>query len=170
MKQVFSYPPVVFVLLMATSSCQDQEPLSDLTGNEMVYALTAGSVYDIHGTAIFQEKTDGTTRVLIQLEGTEGDGLHPLHLHYGHLGTPDAELAAMLNPVSGNTGKSETHLKFLMDETPITYQQLLAFEGCIKVHLGETGPDRDIILAAGNIGSAVDHPGGRISSGTCRSN
>lgn len=145
------------VVLVLFFGCQDNEVRvsTDFTGNEIVYALQAGSAYPISGTATFKEKKDGSTVVVVNISGTEGDTQHPVHLHLGNIGSPDAEVAALLTSVSGNTGKSETTLTMLADETSVTYDQLISLGACIKVHLAESGPDRDIILAAGNIGSSV---------------
>lgn len=145
------------IVLVLFFGCQDNDGVStDFTGNETVYALQAGSVYPISGTATFKEKKDGSTVVVITLSGTEGDTQHPVHLHLGNVGSPDAEVAALLTSVTGSTGKSETALTMLADETSITYAELVALGACLKVHLADSGPQRDIILAAGNIGSSLN--------------
>lgn len=145
------------MLLGLFSGCQDNETLtSDFTGNETVYDLQAGSTYPISGFATFKEKKDGSTLIVIDLTGTEGSAHHPVHLHLGNISSPDADVAALLTSVAGNTGKSETNVSMLADETSVTYSELIALGACIKVHLAESGPNRDIILAAGNIGSSVN--------------
>jgi hypothetical protein len=138
--------------------CQDQENSapSDFTGNESVYTLAAppDAAYDISGTVTFKEKKDGQTVIIVALSGTDGDVQLPVHLHLGTIGAPDADVYALLNPVLGKTGQSETLLAHAGDETPLDYQQLIALNACIKVHLAASGPDRDVVLAGGNIGSA----------------
>jgi len=148
---------VAGVILVLFFGCQDNDVRvsTDFTGNETVYALQAGSVYPISGTATFKEKKDGSTVVVVTLSGTEGDIQHPVHLHLGNVGSPDAAVAALLTSVTGSTGKSETTLTMLADETVVTYADLISLGACIKVHLAESGPERDIILAAGNIGSSM---------------
>jgi len=145
------------MILVLFFGCQDNDVRvsTDFTGNETVYALQAGSVYPIGGTATFKEKKDGSTVVVVTLSGTEGDIQHPVHLHLGNVGSPDAAVAALLTSVTGSTGKSETTLTMLADETVVTYADLISLGACIKVHLAESGPERDIILAAGNIGSSM---------------
>jgi hypothetical protein len=162
----------VLALFGILAACQEHEQaISDLTGNEVTYSLQPGSDYPVSGTVIFQERKDGTTRITVALNGTEGTVAHPVHLHLGDLSTPDAEIAALLNPVIGNTGKSETVLIALADETPITYTTLVNLNACIKIHLSDSGPDRDIILAGGNIGSAFSSTSGRVpvEFGVCKS-
>lgn len=159
-------PVVVFL-----SACQENEPVqNDLTGNETTYALHSGSEYPVNGTVTFKELKDGSTRITVALSGTEGNIKHPVHLHLGNIATPDADVAALLNPVPGQTGISETTLKQLADESPITYQQLVQLDACIKVHLAESGPDKNIILAGGNIGTATsdDSSVGRLGMRVCK--
>lgn len=167
MKKVFAG----FVAIVVLVGCQENEPIqTDFTGNEMVYPLQAGSVYQISGTATFKERKDGNTSITIALTGTEGSIEHPVHLHLGDISAPGAEVAALLNPVLGSTGKSETTFTMLADETAVSYKQLVDLNACIKIHLAASGPDRDIILAGGNIGSAE---GARIAAsdqiGLCKS-
>jgi hypothetical protein len=154
MKRLFTCVAVAATLW----GCQDQEssPPSDFTGNESVYALAApaDAVYDISGTVTFKEKKDGQAVIVVALSGTDGDVQLPVHLHLGNIGAPDADVYALLNPVLGETGVSETLLARAGDETLVDYQKLIALNACIKVHLAASGPGRDVVLAGGNIGSA----------------
>ncbi len=161
------------IIIGSLTGCSDDRPeeLSEFTGNEKIYTLEAGSVYPISGTATFKEKKDGTTVVVVALTGTDGVASHPVHLHMGDIATPDANVAALLNSVSAQTGLSETSISRLADETPMTFSQLTSLTACIKIHLAASGPDRDIILAGGNIGNTNN---GRLSVNqvvaVCKSN
>jgi len=160
-------------ITLALAGCQENDSAKeDLTGNAATYALMPGSEYAIQGTVTFQEKVDGSALVTLQLTGTEGKLQHPVHLHLGAIGEQDAPLVAQLNPVEGSTGKSETLLTQLADESKITYNEIISLDACVKVHLGASGPDKDIILAGGNIGRAFSDDGamGRLGFGTCKSN
>jgi len=153
-------------------ACQENDSVqSEFTGNEAVYPLLQASAYAVNGTVTFREKTDGSADIVMALSGTEGDAEHPVHLHLGNITTPNAAVTALLNPVPGRTGISETHLTQLADESPITYKQLLELNACVKIHLGASGPDRDIILAGGNIGvaSLADITSGRSAISVCQS-
>ena len=151
---------------IGTMACHESEPINnkDFTGNETAYALEQGSDYNVSGSVLFKEKVDGTALIEVTLSGTEEGLEHPAHLHLGNISSPGADVAALLNPVVGKTGRSETHLIQLADESLITYSQLMDLNACIKIHLAASGPSRDIILAGGNIGQAVvnDVTGGRI--------
>jgi len=152
-------------------SCQESENVNDFTGNETTYALQPGSDYNISGTVTLKERRDGTSTVLVNLTGTSGTTKLPLHLHLGDISTPGADVAALLNPVDAKTGTSETILTQLADETLISYADLIKLEACVKVHLADTGPERDIILAGGNIGVSVGKASasGRLGVGVCKS-
>lgn len=161
----------IILILGVLASCQESETVSDFTGNEVIYALQQASEFAVSGKVVIKEKKDGTALVLIELDGTDGDVLLPAHLHLGDISTPGADIAALLNPVKGKTGKSETNLSILSDEISITYQELIKLEASIKVHLSDTGPERDIILAGGNIGQLATKGSmsGRIGIGVCKS-
>jgi hypothetical protein len=156
----------LMLLLLIAAGCQKSDVVSEFTGNQTTYDLQQGSQYAVSGTVIFKERKDGRITAVIQLKGTEGDIKHPVHLHL-----PGADVALLMNPVIGNTGRSETTFNALTDESRIDYQKLNALPACIKIHLGDTGPARDIILAGGNIGSSFTNSpaGGRLGISVCKS-
>ena len=153
-------------------SCQKSEMVSEFTGNEAVYSLLPASEFNVSGQVTFKERKDGTTTVLVELSGTNGTQKFPVHLHLGDIGTPDAEVAALLTPLDAQTGKSETIVSALADETILSYRDLLKLAACVKIHQDSYGPGRDVILAAGNIGinGSKVSPNGRQSIGVCSSN
>ena len=158
-------------LVALFSACQDDDAVeqSDFTGNESSYALLAGSTYPVSGTVTFKEKTNGSTFVVVSITGTEGEAQHPVHLHLGNITAPDADVTALLNPVLGRTGTSETNISTLADESRVTYKQLIELAACVKIHLATSGPDKNTILAAGNIGTSADASGGRLKISVCKS-
>jgi hypothetical protein len=160
----------VGLALLLLAACDEKEPLvAEFTGNEVVYDLQAGSTYPTFGTLTIKEKKDGGSVIIATLSGTEGELQHPVHLHLGDISMPDAEIAALLTPLTGSTGESKTTLSTLADETTISYAQLRTLHACVKIHLAESGPGRDIILAAGNIGSAVQSPSNaRMGIAVCK--
>lgn len=158
-----------FALLVLVACEENEGTKNAFTGNEVVYTLEAGSTYAITGTLTIKEKVDGKPFILAELSGTEGDLQHPVHLHLGNVSLPDADIAALLTPVAGSTGKSETTLSTLADESAVTYAQLLSLEACVKIHLVESGPGRDVILAAANIGTSNQSASnGRIGIAVCQ--
>lgn len=163
---------LIFITLVGLLfSCQESESVSDFTGNETTYALQQASDFAVSGTVTFKEKRDGSALVRIELSGTDGEVKLPAHLHLGDISAPGADVAALLSPVVGSTGISETTLDQLADETKLTYQELINLDACIKIHLSDTGIERDIILAGGNVGAlaAKDFKSGRVGFGVCKS-
>ncbi len=176
MKSTISKLSCIIALLYLTG-CSKNEPAmekpSDFTGNEVTYALASGSAYSISGTAIFKERKDGFTTINISLNGIDGGkgAEFPVHLHFGDISKEKANVASLLQPVDGATGKSETILKQLADESSIKFSDLKALNACIKIHLSATGDGANVILSAGNVGSAVTSAStsGRLSIGICKS-
>jgi hypothetical protein len=165
MKTIIAVSTFLFLV-----GCQKSEVVSEFTGTQAIYALVSGSNYDINGTVTFKERKDGNATVLIDLTGTEGDSKFPVHLHLGDLSTADADVALLLSPVTASTGKSETMVSQLADETKINYKELIQLNACIKIHLAESGAGRSVILAAGNIGASTNLAAGRLGIGLCKSN
>lgn len=161
---------IVWMGLVAIS-CQESTNTSEFTGNEVTYDLQSTSQYNVSGFVTFKEKRDGATIVFVKLNGTSGASLLPVHLHLGDLSTPGAEVAALLSPVNAKTGESQTSLTSLADETVIRYSDLISLDACIKIHLSDVGPERDVILAGGNIGASVTKTigNGRIGIQPCKS-
>ncbi len=169
MKKIFSGLLFASFILLA---CKPSENVSEYTGNQYTYALQQVSQYTVSGFVTFKEKRDGSTLVSIELTGTTGEVTYPVHLHLGDLATPGASIAALLTPLAGKTGKSQTILTHFADETLVKYSELLKLSACIKIHLSDTGPAKDIVLAAGNVGAAAltSIKGERIGVTVCQSN
>ena len=162
----------LFLGMALVTSCQKSEVVSEFTGNQTTYPLQAGSSYPISGTVTFKERNDGAVTISVKLAGTSDGTTSPVHLHLGDVSTIQASVAALLSPVTGKTGESETILRTLADESAVTYQNLIQLDACIKVHLSDVGPERDIILAAGNVGTATTKSiaSGRLGIAVCKSN
>ncbi len=152
---VMKYFTLLFSLLIASLlACNDGSSAADdeYTGRELVYDLFQTSEFPTSGNVTFRERTGGEIEVSVTLDGTEGDIYHPVHLHFGDLDVPDAEIAFLLNDLLGETGTSSTLVSQLSDETIFTFDMIDKFDGSVKVHLGSTGEARDVVLAGGNIG------------------
>lgn len=145
---------VLVCVTMLAISCDEKSSAvdNDYTGRELVYDLFQTSDFPISGNVTFRERTGGEVEVNISLEGTEGDIYHPVHLHFGDLDVPDAEIAFLLNDLYGEAGTSSTLVSTLSNETTFTFDLIDKFDGSVKVHLGATGEARDVVLAGGNIG------------------
>ena len=144
---------LVLAIIVITVSCGDDDSIpSDFTGNLMVYNLTPDPVYyQGEGSVTFRERVDQGVNIEISMDPTGSAGVHPAHLHYGTFDVPDAEMAARLTSVEATTGESSTTIYQFLDETVVSYNDLLDFDGSIKIHLDD-GPNKKVVIAASNIG------------------
>ena len=133
------------------SGCDNEDdPGPQLTGNSKEYTLASVSNPAISGTVTFAERDDDQVVITIQLNGTQAGGSHPAHIHK-NAAAEGGPVVLDLTDVTGADGKSETIVNALNDATPITYEDLLAFDGYVQVHL--SSGDLATILANGDIGS-----------------
>ena len=145
---------LIFILPVFFLACTSSEETKDIyTGESVSYSLFSGSDVGSAGEVEFKERTDGSVDVIITLDQYNGRESFPVHLHYGDLSNPDAPQATLLSNFSGEKGQSITNVKTLADESLFTIERARNFDGSIKIHLGDTGPDYDVIISAGNIGS-----------------
>ena len=107
---------LLILITLGFASCRDEE--SPYTSNEITYNLhRASESYDYNGTAVFRELKSGVLELTITLVGEKGNDEYyfPAHLHYGSYDSPDAPMAAMLDPVDIRTLKSTTIIEKLED-------------------------------------------------------
>ncbi|MBL6449248.1 hypothetical protein JMN32_23260 [Fulvivirga sp. 29W222] len=158
-------------VIIASCSDDDQAENTLFTGREVTYNLLQGSDFPVYGTVTFKERKDLSLQAVVKLEGTEGDAVHPAHMHYGDISNPDAEMALPLNDLSAKTGESLTLITKLMDETPFGYDDMMTFGGSVKVHLAATGDGKSVVLAGGNIGedTKASSISGRVKIAVCKS-
>ena len=120
-----------------------------LTGDVKTYTLDTKAVAGISGTATFTRRRNDETLVKIMLDGTPDGGMHPSHIHFNTAAEGGA-IAVSFNPINGTTGMSATNVAMLDDETAITYEELMDFDGYINVHL--SADDLGTLVAQGDIG------------------
>ena len=150
-----------FFFILFLSSCQQDTEESIYSGRQVEYDLyQASTLYQYSGKVLIKEFATGQLEINIQLIGEQGDesNFFPAHLHYHFYNAPEAPMAAMLNPVNQKSLNSTTVLNQLSDGTPLKYDDIDQFDGHIKVHLASDGPDYQVILVAGNIGSNAHLP------------
>lgn len=145
---------VLAIMVLPIYSCDNDDDddmggVVEPTGEIKVYTL--GSVADpsISGMATFIEMSDGSTTIELDLTGTPDGGMHPAHIHYNTAAESD-EVAIPLGTVDGTSGFSTITVNELNDGTPITYDELLDFDGYINVHLSSS--ELGTIVAQGDIG------------------
>ena len=135
---VFALVVAGFLVMLATG-CKEEE----IPARETSYVLKVQDVLGVTGTATFIENDNYVTIDLVLFGAPTGS--HPAQLCMNTFAEGGA-LVVNLNPVN-ESGKSSTLV------TSMTYDQLIAFDGYIKVMKSTTEPQ--VILAQGDIGGNV---------------
>ncbi|MCK5209003.1 MAG: CHRD domain-containing protein, partial [Cyclobacteriaceae bacterium] len=123
--------------------------MNELTGKSEMYPLNAKSNPEISGSAKFEERKSGATLVSLMLNGTSMGDSHPAHIHM-NTAAEGGGIAISLTSVDGGTGISYTNVSQKNDETAITYDDLIEFNGYINVH--NSSMDLGTLIAQGDIG------------------
>ena len=129
---------------------------NSLTGESVTYDLDERDIPGVSGVAIFEERENGETLVTLDLEGTEEGGEHPAHIHMGSLEDAPGAIVVTFNPVNGATGISMTNVSMTdgaddAEGEPITYTELLSYDGYINVH--KSAEELGVLAAQGNMGA-----------------
>lgn len=143
---------LAIVSLLAVTSCDDYDDDDNAQPavTEKTYTLNPLSDSGVSGTVMFRKQDDQTTMIIVQLSGTQSGNSHPAHIHSGSAGS-GGPIVLDFNPVDGATGRSETSVTALNDGNAITYEELIAFNGHVNVHL--SAAQLQVMIAQGNIGS-----------------
>jgi hypothetical protein len=142
-----------FMISFGLWSCSESEP-DIYTGEKLEFELFKSSEFDFNGRLLVQELTTGEVEFTIQLEGAKAANIsYPAHLHFGGYDQAEAPIAQLLTPVSGTDLKSVTVLNTLSDGSKVSFDQMKNFDGHVKIHLANDGPDYNVILAVGNVGA-----------------
>lgn len=144
---------LLLTLSFGLGSCADPED-KYYTGRSLEVDLFQASTYSYKGKVEFKEVVGGSLELSIRLDGAKSNtgDVFPAHLHFGSYDQADAPLAQILNPISSSKLESSTKLGTLSDGRNLEFDDLTAFDGHIKIHLANEGPDYSVILVAGNLG------------------
>ena len=110
------------------------------------YNLLSANNSGVTGTASFIPNDDGSTTIYIELFG-DTDELHPVTINYGNVET-GGSVAITLEVCE--CAISETLVTQLDDGTPITFVDLMTFDGHINIYQSPTDAS---LIAVANIGS-----------------
>lgn len=122
---------------------------NELTKTSKIYDLGSVDVDDIDGTATFTKRANGEALAEIQLNNTPADGMHPGHIH-ANTAAEGGDIVFNFLPVNGETGSSKTNVAELEDGSPFLYDDVLAYDGYINIHLSME--DLGTLIAQGDIG------------------
>ncbi|MDX1333850.1 MAG: hypothetical protein R3252_12535 [Robiginitalea sp.] len=110
------------------------------------YNLLSANNSGVTGTASFIPNDDGTTTVYIELFGAT-DELHPVTINFGDVESGGA-IAITLETCE--CAISETLVTQLDNGTPVTFVDLMTFDGHMNIY---QSPTDATLIAAANIGS-----------------
>jgi len=112
--------------------------INELSGREISYDLEERNGSTVSGSITFLERRSGESLARIALVNTTPGLMYPAHIHVGTAAQDEAGLkAVIMNPVNGDTGSSETNIARLdpaVGGTPVTFEDLLAFDGYVNIH------------------------------------
>ena len=144
-----------FIFILSCSDDDDDMPSTDppddkvTVVNSIEYDLGSKAVPNISGKAIFKEYSDNSVTIELELMNTPAGGEHPAHIHFNSA-AEGGGIALTLGTVDGDTGKSVVSVTELNDGTALNYDQLIAFDGYINVHL--SSDELQTIVAQGDVG------------------
>lgn len=145
----------VLIGLVAVSCGNDEGSDSEFTGQEVSFDLIPGTVEGntTSGTMVVRERSNGQAQIEITMNNVLNNANHPVHLHFGSL-DDDGDVALLLSRLveENGVGKSISVLSNLDDNTAITYDSFLSFDGSVKIHFEDSGPLENAILGSTNIG------------------
>ena len=150
MKKFFLY--LIFVVpIILLMNCANDDNITELETSLIFEEYNLNPVDDpsVIGMARILKNEDASITVEIDLSGTPSGGMHPAHIHF-NTAAEGGIIAITLGTVNGNTGESSVTFSTLDDGTPITYEELIEFDGYINVHISSTNLDG--LLAQGDIG------------------
>jgi hypothetical protein len=110
------------------------------------YNLLSANNSGVTGTASFIPNDDDTTTVYIELFGAT-DELHPVTINFGDA---DSGGAVAITLETCECAISETLVDQLDNGTPITFVELMSFDGHMNIYQSPTDAS---LIAAANIGS-----------------
>lgn len=143
----------IYLFLVSMSliifGCSKDDSSTKSSTSVKVYTLSSVSNSNISGKVTFKKNEDGSTTVLLEINGSSTD-IHPAFIYLNNLET-GGQIAITLAPIDCDCESSSTVITTLDDGTPITYEQLLKFDGHIKIHQNED--HLEIIITQGNIGA-----------------
>tara|TARA_R110001632_G_scaffold72068_2_gene166949 strand:+ start:466 stop:918 length:453 start_codon:yes stop_codon:yes gene_type:complete len=134
---------------LAISGCSKDDSTAKDTTSVKVYTLSSVSNSKITGKVTFTMNEDGSTTILLEINGSSTD-VHPAFIYFNNAET-GGKVAITLEPIDCDCESSSTIITTLDDGTPITYEQLLKFDGHIKIHQNEE--HLEIVITQGNIGA-----------------
>ena len=143
---------ILTMIAFVISGCSKDDGNDTPNTSVKVFKLNPVSNSDITGKVTFTKNADGSTTVLLEINGSSVD-VHPAYIYLGSTANP-GEATITLEVIDCDCESSTTIVTALDDGTPITYEQLLKYNGHISIH--QNADHLEVILAQGNIGANAE--------------
>jgi Cu/Zn superoxide dismutase len=137
------------LLLIVSCSADDDNTLVLNQQTFKTYDLESNNTDNVSGTAKFIKNSNGSVTLELDLNNTSDISMHRAHIHF-NTAAEGGDIAVNLGDVDGSTGKSSTTFTTLDDGTPVTYEDMITFDGYINVHL--SAAVLGTIVSQGDIG------------------
>ena len=124
------------------------EELPNITGKNHLYELMPTSDHNIDGHIKIRERFDGSTQLELVLENANPNETYLAYIHHSNA-LDGGAVAITLTPVDGHSQTSVTEISNLDAGNAISYEELLEFDGHLKIHSAE---DPVIFVAQADIG------------------
>lgn len=124
---------------------------NELTGTFETYELESTNADNVSGTVYFRQRKNNTTVVEMELTGTTAGANHATHIHQNSVLT-GGSIDISFKEVTGNTGISRSSIKATDNGTPITYDEMINYNGHVVVH---PNASQTSIVAKGDIGQNI---------------
>ncbi|MDH5604396.1 MAG: hypothetical protein OEY51_10660, partial [Cyclobacteriaceae bacterium] len=103
------------------------------TGRSVKYTIPSVSSHGIFGTIEWKERNSGMLNVTVLMSNTVPGIFHPIHVH-GNTIAEGGAITISLNDINGNTGKSFTEIDKDNMGNPVTFDDLLNYDGYVNAH------------------------------------
>lgn len=137
---------LAFIVILGGCKKDNDNEDTDIVQSK-IYQLNAVGGSNITGTATFVEDTEGKTKILVQLEGSNTD-VHPAFIRYNSA-SEGGPIAITLKKCTCSVG--ETVVSTLDCGEAIDFDGLLQLDGHISIHKGPE--DLETVVSTANIGA-----------------
>ncbi|WP_055436590.1 hypothetical protein [Lacinutrix algicola] len=126
---------LILMPLVLISSCRSDDAETDQVTDlaSKTYTLNTVDNSGISGTVRFIKNSNFTLSIELRLLGTVNNNYHSGFLYMDNAANNGEDVAITLDVVDGDTGMSTTVFTSLDDDTPISYEELLNFDGYVEV-------------------------------------
>ena len=129
---------IALVAILLTAGCNNEEmgPVDDgpaLTGRSISYDMVSASNSGVSGNVVFAETASGSTLITFSITGGSAGIMHPVHIHENSAAVGGGVVIS-LGEIDGSTGMHAIEVTATNDGMPVSYDDLLIFDGHINIH------------------------------------